>query len=1038
MQKQSFSVKRVAVGVLVGFVTVTAFAGVGRVAQTNVLSDLFSRLLATENCYYDMNGDYVCDEGGNYYDGEEGCWYDMSGAYVCDDYDSTYDSTYEVNCETYGMDWFPDGNGGCYQDTSIWQCDDGYHYDSYTQSCYPDDYYGTCGDGSYWDDSTQACQPVDGSHPWEDCASDEYYDYSTESCQPADDAYTYCEGDYYWDDTYNGCVPNDSSSIDCKYDCNGDYVCEGAYTYDNCETDEYDSSYCGDGCSWATDHCECEAGYCPDTCSWVGESTTDGFCTCPWDGDYDCYDSAGNYTCTDGSFDDHDCYDSAGNWNCGDESEGGYDYNEGYWEYDEEWFEDELENMADMIEDMAERLEEFDERKEEIEDDIMDDIEDRIGDWEEDYEDDFDKLTDNQKDLYEDAIDHAEYVLGKVGEIPAKFDGLREDMEQALEDMEEAYEDFVESDNKDGSAFWDAQNSSGSDWQDIYWQEADIYRMSLHFYEFLIESARIEAESGMSAEEIGGEFAEQVGLAEDAVEGVVDAIENGLQDAIATAEAEIADGEDPWRAIDDVRDYIEDTFWDGYFDDTDDMWDSMEEGWEKVHEGEMMEFKEKELEWLREDLEWVAEDLAGLDAEGYDTTELRELLDKSWELLDELEAAEDWDDMDDLFEELDDIGREAERILEDMGLEGFGVDKRHVYAETVDVNDPDALIDLLSSVPEAVLEQVIEMMLSNVTTTQIEEFIDYSDKYGDIGYFDSTINATDDEEAFADLLDSKLALLGELDSKIADLENQLGMLEDKLFEVQEMILSHNYIGESAEEAQELISEMEEAIENATTDEEKEEELDYYKEAFEDLQEDSKKEKFELGYIPFMDTDDNQWYTAYVEGAVDEGIVGGYKDEIGQLTGYFGPGNDVTTGEILKIAFGTADTDVEGDPSNPYAKDHWSSEHFAMAEDMGFSITEDMMKNPDESATRGEVIKTMFDALGTDIPDTDDTDFADVDGSHKYADAIQYAKDLGIVSGDDATGNFRPDDSVNRAETAKIVDQFLDAVDLSSVNPIPTP
>lgn len=53
--------------------------------------------------------------------------------------------------------------------------------------------------------------------------------------------------------------------------------------------------------------------------------------------------------------------------------------------------------------------------------------------------------------------------------------------------------------------------------------------------------------------------------------------------------------------------------------------------------------------------------------------------------------------------------------------------------------------------------------------------------------------------------------------------------------------------------------------------------------------------------PFRDVDTSAWYAPYVLYAYDHGYVGGYKDADGNLTGDFGPGNDVTRGEMSKMA-----------------------------------------------------------------------------------------------------------------------------------------
>ncbi len=53
---------------------------------------------------------------------------------------------------------------------------------------------------------------------------------------------------------------------------------------------------------------------------------------------------------------------------------------------------------------------------------------------------------------------------------------------------------------------------------------------------------------------------------------------------------------------------------------------------------------------------------------------------------------------------------------------------------------------------------------------------------------------------------------------------------------------------------------------------------------------------------FVDTIQGEWYEKYVNFAAEKGFIGGYRDEKGNPTGYFGPGNDLTRAEAAKILF----------------------------------------------------------------------------------------------------------------------------------------
>ncbi len=49
-----------------------------------------------------------------------------------------------------------------------------------------------------------------------------------------------------------------------------------------------------------------------------------------------------------------------------------------------------------------------------------------------------------------------------------------------------------------------------------------------------------------------------------------------------------------------------------------------------------------------------------------------------------------------------------------------------------------------------------------------------------------------------------------------------------------------------------------------------------------------------------DVDQNAWYAPYINEAVATGIMSGYKDKNGQLSGMVGPSNAVTAGEAMKM------------------------------------------------------------------------------------------------------------------------------------------
>ena len=187
-------------------------------------------------------------------------------------------------------------------------------------------------------------------------------------------------------------------------------------------------------------------------------------------------------------------------------------------------------------------------------------------------------------------------------------------------------------------------------------------------------------------------------------------------------------------------------------------------------------------------------------------------------------------------------------------------------------------------------------------------------------------------------------------------------------------------------------------------------------------------KYSKQLIPFKDTDDSEWFTKYVAAVKKRGVVGGYKDKNGNELGEFRPANNVTVAEILKIGLETAEKGkaVGKTPKLRVAVNHWAKAYAAKAEDLGLDLVKST-KSLDRPATRGEVIRMVLEALEINHDKITSTDYTDVKVGDASAPYIQYAKKLGIVSGDDGKTTFRPNAPINRAEVSKIADLVNDVI-----------
>jgi len=182
-------------------------------------------------------------------------------------------------------------------------------------------------------------------------------------------------------------------------------------------------------------------------------------------------------------------------------------------------------------------------------------------------------------------------------------------------------------------------------------------------------------------------------------------------------------------------------------------------------------------------------------------------------------------------------------------------------------------------------------------------------------------------------------------------------------------------------------------------------------------------------ITFIDVPQTAWFAEYVRDAAESGIVNGYKDTQGKLTGKFGPSNSVTLAEALKIATEGAGYDEELYGSMVESgTSHWASAYVSIgqAEDFEFMRNKSRILWNDP-ATRAEVASFFTSAFLLDTKDVTASGgrYEDVNMETSFAKSIELLSRDEILSGDtdtksQATGKFRPNDEINRAEVVKMV------------------
>jgi hypothetical protein len=182
-------------------------------------------------------------------------------------------------------------------------------------------------------------------------------------------------------------------------------------------------------------------------------------------------------------------------------------------------------------------------------------------------------------------------------------------------------------------------------------------------------------------------------------------------------------------------------------------------------------------------------------------------------------------------------------------------------------------------------------------------------------------------------------------------------------------------------------------------------------------------------VVFSDVPLSQWFAPYVRDIAERGIVSGYRDTSNNLTGKFGPQDNVTVEQMAKVminASGRANDDCGTAPLlNATASGAWSAQFIRCTEKLQWSVYGDGSVDVHRNATRAEVMATLLQAFNVSIGESTGESFTDVAPTSLYGKAIEQAKRDSIISGyTDAngvpTGLFGPEDPVTRAEFAKIV------------------
>ncbi len=192
------------------------------------------------------------------------------------------------------------------------------------------------------------------------------------------------------------------------------------------------------------------------------------------------------------------------------------------------------------------------------------------------------------------------------------------------------------------------------------------------------------------------------------------------------------------------------------------------------------------------------------------------------------------------------------------------------------------------------------------------------------------------------------------------------------------------------------------------------------------QSESNRNKYEAGEIPFLDVGAEAWFLNAVKFLKEKGWAEGYKDEAGEETGLYRPETYVTKAEITKMVLEASGISTDKlikkrslKPYNPFAASHWAKRIIGYAEKSEYDMWS-LWPNPNKKALRGEVIRLIFEIFKIDPPYSfAKSSFSDVNKTSNNFRYIEYAKNLGIISGY-GDGTFKEKEPIRRAEAAKIL------------------
>ncbi|MFH0820161.1 MAG: S-layer homology domain-containing protein [Candidatus Peregrinibacteria bacterium] len=392
-------------------------------------------------------------------------------------------------------------------------------------------------------------------------------------------------------------------------------------------------------------------------------------------------------------------------------------------------------------------------------------------------------------------------------------------------------------------------------------------------------------------------------------------------------------------------------------------------------------------------------------------------------------TASDGSSVDDLKMQLEELGGNVEQDCSGIMQMMKGPDYQSVNEVYVQEPNRAMATEVFGKISSDVAAQVVEQIKQNPTL-----FNTILESVG--GQFKDQIAKALEAASFMpkefqeEMLSRKTALLGQIQEMEA-LTFKLKELKNELQGVWQQLSSYNFVGDTGTQMEEEISNfITEAQSSGVT---KDKIRDFKDMATKKIVE-ARVEKYKKGVIPFMDADDDQWFSRYAAQAKNYGYVKGTGDSnytkldperatnVAEAVTLFGrvlteqeKAGIIITGDKLSDIIIQNGRTFNSLPD--WAKD--GAEELAKA---GVDIN-DLFdgKKAGETVTRAEVAELLQEAFN--LPDAENMpNFADTNRvSADEAQAIAAVNEAGIMTGyADGSNRFGADEALNRAALVKVL------------------